>query len=183
MYDSDKKLISFVVSTETEKNLLINEQEYYKEKLKKYGFQNIDIEIIISDDKRENLLKTVEEELYKQVQQEALIQNKPQSIAQHSPAKQTFKNKIDLSKPDYESILDLEEDAVNVTVHGKIIEKNIRKSKTQRNIYNLIISDGSSSIRCVYFQRGNEISLFDEINSENKSFFLENMDQKISEND
>lgn len=183
LYDSDKKLISFVVSTETEKNLLINEQEYYKEKLKKYGFQNINIEIIISEDKKEDLLKTVEEQLYKQVQQEALIQNKSQSTAQPLWSKPTFKNKIDLLKPDYESILDLEEDAVNVTVHGKIIEKNIRRSKSQRNIYNLIITDGTSSIKCIYFQRGTEISLFDEINSENKSFFLENIDQKISEND
>ncbi|AGR41424.1 PolC-type DNA polymerase III [Spiroplasma taiwanense] len=172
-YFEDYRIIFFNVSNEIEKNLLEEHREYYKNKLMKYGFRNIDLDIKILEKNKKNVLENVHSDYVKSVElnTKSEIQKSENTIIDKKVAsfRQKFvSNEEILNNPTYSKLVDLEENAQNITIHGEVISKSIRKSKAGRNIYNLSITDGSSSVTCIFFQKNNDPTFFDELTEETK---------------
>ncbi|QBQ07907.1 DNA polymerase III subunit alpha (PolC) [Spiroplasma gladiatoris] len=170
-YFKEYKLVKFLAENQTQRDLLIEHKEYYKNKLIKYGFKNIDLEVEAINDLNINTIEEVKK-VYEQASKVVYDIEPKKEVSQN-----TFKNKFRSKKsihetPSYERIVDLEENAKNVTVHGEVISKNFRVSRANRNIYTLIVSDGTSSITCTYFCKNNNPTLFDEITEENKNILV-----------
>nr|WP_237243881.1 exonuclease domain-containing protein [Spiroplasma clarkii] len=184
LYDCEEKQVSFVTETETEKNLLLQHLQYYQAKLSKYGFEGVRVRVAVSENKSDEILNAVNEKFVQQAQQIVQTQQpvSTQTNTTNKP-KQIFKAKVDLGKPDYVCLHDLEEDAMNVTVHGQIISLVIKKSKADRKIYTVGIADKTSAVKAVYFQRGAEITLFDEVDHETEQFFATSGNDKLKTGD
>ncbi|AOG60631.1 DNA polymerase III subunit alpha (PolC) [Spiroplasma helicoides] len=174
-YFSDYNLVKFITGNDMQKDLLEKHKNYYKNKLIKYGFKSIDLEIEVTDDINEDVLKDVN----KMFEEASKIKFVPVQETKPIFEKPKYKsNKDILDNPSYEKIIDLEENAKNVTIHGKVISKNIRVSKAGRNIYSIAINDGSSSVQCTYFGKNDAPTFFDEVTEENKEKF-EGYENKI----
>ncbi|AUB31841.1 PolC-type DNA polymerase III [Spiroplasma floricola] len=169
-YFNEHRIVIFNVSNETEKILLEEHKDYYKNKLLKYGFKDIDLEIKVKKNSQTDVLEPIREKYEKASK---IIPNQQNEMSDSKPNYSLSKTKYRsneeiLNKPTYEKIVDLEEDAQNVTIQGEVISKNTRKSKAGRNIYNIAITDGTSSVMCIFFQRNNDPTFFDEITEETK---------------
>ncbi|WP_339030464.1 PolC-type DNA polymerase III [Spiroplasma endosymbiont of Cantharis nigra] len=184
-YIEEHRMVFFNVSNETEKSLLEEHKQYYKNKLLKYGFRDIDLEIRVKENLENDVLESIREKYQKAAEYIPDTQKsnfETQSLS--SSVKYKYKSNNDiLNTPTYESIIDLEEDAQNVTIHGEVISKNIRKSKAGRNVYNIAITDGTSSVMCIFFQRNNDPTFFDEITEETKSSLMGFENQIINKGD
>ncbi|AHI53084.1 PolC-type DNA polymerase III [Spiroplasma culicicola] len=171
-YFENYRLVRFFVDNELQKNLLEEHREYYKNKLFKYGFKNIDLEIKVNKDAENNSLEQVQE-MYanasKKVAQTQVVEKLQATSKPNNNFKAKYRSNNEvLATPTYDKLEDLEENAQNVTIHGQVFLKEVRVSKAGRYIYNLAITDGQSSVMCVFFQRNNDATLFDEITEENK---------------
>ncbi|AKU79512.1 PolC-type DNA polymerase III [Spiroplasma turonicum] len=172
--------VIFIVSCSVEKELILEHIDYYKNKLIKYGFSSLNLEIKVL----ENHVEILEE-----------INNEYESIVVNNENKKTntnikpqvktkFKsNNLVLDKPDYKTLLDLEENSQNITIHGQVISKDVRKSKANRNIYNISITDKTSSINCIFFQKNDEPTYFDNLNESNQKYLEDYKEELINVND
>ncbi|AHB36552.1 PolC-type DNA polymerase III [Spiroplasma apis] len=180
-YNVDNRTVIFYAENELEKNLLDMHSDYYKNKLIKYGFTNINLSVIVKNDLESNALNDVKK-MYEDASfyNENHLRQNTTVVAKKPKYKST---KVLLETPTYESIADLEENAQNVTIHGQLISKSARVSKTGRKIYHLPITDGKSSVLCVFFQSDSNPTYFDECTDDNKSFFAGYEDQIINKDD
>ncbi|QEH62063.1 DNA polymerase III subunit alpha [Spiroplasma chinense] len=186
-YFPEYRLVKFLVENETQKNLLEEHRQYYKEKLYKYGFRDLDLDIEVSSERNSDSLNQVQE-MYSKASLIKPSAEKPNQEKSANKEVKTFKTKYRsnqeiLLTPTYEKLEDLEENAQNVTIHGQVISKQSRVSKSGRNIYNIAITDATSSVMCVYFQRNTEPTFFDEITEENKEKLSGFEEQIIRKND
>lgn len=183
LYDEAKKEVSFVTESLTEKNLLLQHTQYYQAKLTKYGFEDIVIKIKINENRNDDSLLKANQNLAELSQRVVVSTSQDTKPSTLTPQKVNYKTKLDLGKPDYAKLADLEENAMNVTVHGQVISVDIKNSKAARKIYSLGITDSTSSVKAIYFQRGTEVTLFDDITHETKDFFDNPNNQKVEVGD
>ncbi|WP_338984554.1 PolC-type DNA polymerase III [Spiroplasma endosymbiont of Diplazon laetatorius] len=184
-YFNDHRMVFFNVSNETEKILLEEHKEYYKNKLLKYGFRDVDLEIRVKENLDTDVLEVIREKYEKASQVVNTIQKETYEAKSNltSPKPKYRSNDDILNNATYDKIVDLEEDAQNVTIQGEVISKQIRQSKAGRNIYNIAITDGTSSVMCIFFQRNNDPTFFDEITEETKESFVGFENQIIRKGD
>ncbi|AKX33936.1 DNA polymerase III subunit alpha (PolC) [Spiroplasma litorale] len=178
-YIENENKIVFNVSSFMEKEVILKHIDYYDLKLKKYGFNNLAFDIKVFNNHFEILEKIKDE-----YSDENVINNKiftKQTKKTFTPKYKTNSSILDSSS--YKCLNDLEENAQNVTIHGKVISKEIRKSKSNRNIYSLSITDKTSSINCVFFQKNEEPTFFDSLNENTKKFLDNFKDDLIEVND
>ncbi|QGS52113.1 PolC-type DNA polymerase III [Spiroplasma tabanidicola] len=166
-YFSKYRLVKFFAENETQKVLLLDHKEYYKNKLCKYGFSNIDLEIEIKQEDNQKVLEEVQQ-MYQQASKTVFNNDEVKKETKSSTRPKFVNKKTLLDNPTYEKLIDLEENAKNVTIHGEVITKSSRLSRANRTIYSLTISDKTSSVTCTYFAKNNNATLLDEITEENK---------------
>ncbi|ASP28040.1 DNA polymerase III subunit alpha (PolC) [Spiroplasma corruscae] len=179
-YDENTKKVVFLVSSSVEKEMISNHIDYYSSKLNKYGFESLSFKIIVKEN-HDNIISMINDE-YDKVK--ATNVTKPIETSQQKIVKPRYKsNNALLDNPDYKTLLDLEENAQNVTIHGQVIAKETRKSKSNRNFYNISITDKTSSIVCIYFPKNDDPTFFDDLNDNNNKYLEQYKDELIGVND
>ncbi|WP_027875328.1 PolC-type DNA polymerase III [Mesoplasma chauliocola] len=170
-FDTDENLIKFVVDSKELKNQLVKELEYCLAKLNQFGFKELNY-IIDVEDKTEEYIKQsliIEQQTKEQYKQFAPEQNdKSQGMFISKQNSQKWNTSLD--KPSYASFEDIEEDAQNIVLHGKVLSIEIRDSKANnRKIYSIGLTDNNSSIKCIYFGREDERTIMDPLTEEELS--------------
>ncbi|WP_026389527.1 PolC-type DNA polymerase III [[Acholeplasma] multilocale] len=172
-FDIDENKIIFDVDSETQKEELQRELDYSDAKLKQYGFKGLKFEIKvtpISDEYWAAKEKAYLEAAAAKKAEAAAMQNQfggQDSKPTYQSNGSTFKRfAVKLDTPTYESILDLDDDAQNVVVHGMVLTKDVKTSKAGRKIYSLGITDHKSSIKAIYFAKDENSCLFDDLTEE-----------------
>jgi DNA polymerase-3 subunit alpha (Gram-positive type) len=175
VYDENKKHITFLVASELERKLLNKHVSYYVRKLNKYGIKNISADVAI-DEVKTKILKEETSKIIAQARknEEVRIASiRKTEVQQATIEKQNAVNKNkkfvaksfsqQLSEPTYSSLDELEENAQNVVLHGKVIKKQTRISKAGRKIYDIAITDSSSSVPCLMFSKSDDWNPFDDL--------------------
>lgn len=165
-FDQQSNLLKLTVNSNSEKIELTQEMKYLIAKLKQYGFANIKAEILI--DQEANNLIDQQEEKYKKMalesQKQNISTNNKNDLRQNNYRREYGAIKWD--EPSYNSLLDLEDNAQNIIIHGCILNLTIRNSKTGRKIYSLVVTDFDSSIKVVYFGKNEGTCLLDPLNED-----------------
>lgn len=170
-FDTDENMIKFVVDSNELKNQLVCEMDYCLAKLTQFGFKELNYNIQVEDRTEEYVkqflvLEQQRKEQYKQFAPEQT--DKPQGIFVSKQPSQKWNQSLD--KPSYQSFEDIEEDAQNIVLHGKVMSIEIRDSKANnRKIYSIGLTDNNSSIKCIYFGKENERTILDPLTEEELS--------------
>ncbi|WP_028124209.1 PolC-type DNA polymerase III [Mesoplasma melaleucae] len=167
-FDTDENLIKFIVDSNELKNQLTCEMDYCLAKLTQFGFKELNYDIQVDDRTKEYVKQSLiieqqTKEQYKQFAPEHT--DKSQGIFISKQNSQKWNQSLD--KPSYESFEDIEEDAQNIVLHGKVMSIEIRDSKaTNRKIYSIGLTDNKSSIKCIYFGKEDERTIMDPLTEE-----------------
>ncbi|ATZ16500.1 DNA polymerase-3 subunit alpha (Gram-positive type) [Entomoplasma freundtii] len=160
-FNHENQELTFFFHDKKEEKNLASELTYLENKLHQIGLNQLQVKSSLREapDPLEDIEKNYQATslTMNQVSQTNLITPEGQS------SKPIFKKRIVSNDwtQSYESLLDLEENAQNVVIHGEVSKLEIRKSKTGRQIYSLIITDYKSSIKATYFGRDQETCAFD----------------------
>ncbi|AVN62325.1 PolC-type DNA polymerase III [Mesoplasma coleopterae] len=167
-YDADENIIKFIVDSNELKNQLSIEMNYCLAKLTQFGFKDLNYEIEVEDKTEEYIKQSliIEQQTKEQYKQFAPEQTeKSQSIIVSRQNSQKWNQSLD--KPSYETFEDIEEDAQNIVLHGKVMSIEIRDSKANnRKIYSIGLTDNNSSIKCIYFGKEDERTIMDPLTEE-----------------
>ncbi|WP_339023164.1 PolC-type DNA polymerase III [Spiroplasma endosymbiont of Crioceris asparagi] len=128
------------------------ERQYLQERIIKYGFSDIELKIKMQENG-----STVKERV---AENKKLVEQRTTRPKVDKYQKENFNYK--LGKPTYNNLEKLEEGARNVVVHGRLFKKEMKVSKSGRNLYLFSINDETSAIKCVHFPRTNAPTAFDE---------------------
>lgn len=165
----DNKL-TIEVANLAEKMKLNTISDKLKEKLKKYGFGNIDIEIIINTDLNNDIIKQIEKELTKKVKIQEQKKEEPKEEEKKKFIPKDYKRPpliIEKDNPNVVMGRTIEDKPIrmdqiaseqnNVTIEGYIYtDPEIRETKTDLKIITLKITDKTDSIYAKIFVNNEE---------------------------
>ncbi|EOA07368.1 DNA polymerase III alpha chain [Mycoplasma yeatsii 13926] len=171
-YDQTNNLMTFTTTSNESKSFIYPELKYCVSKLHQFGIKDIDFEIKVKEISLDILEEQALQELEKIKNQEVdQTQKTNKTSSKTSVVKKTsynsnYKYKQSFDKPSYDSLLDLEPNAQNIIIHGMVMNKEFKVSKTGRKIFYIDITDNKSSIRCVYFSKSEQACEFDDLTEE-----------------
>ncbi|KAF0850244.1 MAG: PolC-type DNA polymerase III [Spiroplasma poulsonii] len=157
-------ILKIIVHSDSEKKLVSEHYHYYENKLCRYGFNNLRLDLIV-DLQENNILELNEQELIKyqenQQKNESLTLKPAISTKQLRNGTSNYvKGKI--GQVSYERITDIDQDAPNITIYGKIVNKDRQFISTKKFIYTITVTDYSDTIAGKFFTRTEQADDFFE---------------------
>ncbi|MBY7704837.1 hypothetical protein JIY74_32200 [Vibrio harveyi] len=166
-YDETNNLMTFTTTSNESKSFIYPELKYCVSKLQQFGIKEIDFEIQVKEISLEILEKKDLQELEKIKNEETQTKPTNNTHTVKKPIRSSnYKYKQSFGKPSYDSLLDLEPNAQNIIIHGMVMDKEFKTSKTGRKIFYIDLTDNKSSIRCVYFSKNEQACEFDDLTEE-----------------
>jgi len=163
-FDLATKTFTFKAFSLSQKEDMLKDFGYYQAKFNQYGIENLSVQINVEEvDYQE--INQQQNQKYRDLIESVQTQNQKTSSTMPRANRTGFYNQS-FDKPTYEHLKDVEDNAQNVIIHAMVINKVIRNSKTGRKIYDLTITDNTSSFKAVYFAKDNTSTIFDELTSE-----------------
>lgn len=148
-------ILKITVHSESEQKLVGEHCNYYQKKLRRYGFSDLQLALVI-DLLENNILEINEQELIKYqetAQKTEQLISKPTNgtnpVRRELNSYQRAKN----GEASYERLIDIDQDASNVTIYGKILSKERQLISTKKFIYVITITDYSDTIGAKFFTR------------------------------
>lgn len=141
------------VTNESQLALIKMNLQYYQERLQKYGFTNLQLEIRLNLEDTDFILEkniAIEKEAIRK------FQEKEQQINKFGSKKAITTNSFNSKKRTSAvtmSLGDLEEAPGNVVVEGEIFRNECKLTKTKKWIYSLAITDYKHAITLKYFTK------------------------------
>lgn len=148
-------ILKITVHSESEQKLVGEHCNYYQQKLRRYGFNDLQLALVI-DLRENNILEINEQELIKYqaaVQSAIPVVSKPPMMANGMRKGTNNYSKGKNGKASYERLIDINQDAPNVTIYGKILNKERQLISTKKFIYTITITDYSDTIGAKFFSR------------------------------
>jgi len=148
-------ILKITVHSESEQKLVGEHCNYYQKKLRCYGFSDLQLALVI-DLRENNILEINEQELIKYqetAQKTEQLISKPTNginpVRRELNSYQRAKN----GEASYERLIDIDQDAPNVTIYGKILSKERQLISTKKFIYVITVTDYSDTIGAKFFTR------------------------------
>ncbi len=157
-------ILKITVHSDSEKKLVSEHCHYYENKLRRYWFHNLRLDLIV-DLQENNILEINEQELIKyqedQQKNESLML-KPAITTKQARNGTNNYVKGKMGQVSYERLADIDQDAPNVTIYGKIVNKDRQLISTKKFIYTITITDYSDTIAGKFFTRTEQADDFFE---------------------
>lgn len=158
-------ILKIIVYSESEQKLVSKHCKYYQKKLRQYGFNDLQLELIIYLQEN-NILKINEQELIKYQKtakkNEGFITKIPISNSNQIYKKTNNYNNKKQKNANYKQLIDIDKDISNIIIHGKIINKERQLISTKKYIYTITITDYSDTIKAKKFTSGEQPNVFFE---------------------
>lgn len=174
--DLDNSKIQLLVESLSQQKGVEKEVEYLSNKMKQYGFKHLVFEIKLNLPEIDAIAQrelnyqqmaaeqaTIKKEINHQINQQKTTYNPVQSNGAYR------RQAVKMDTPSYEKLIDIEEDAQNVVIHGMVMKLDSRMSKSGRQIYSMAVTDYTSSIKATYFGKNEGMCLLDQLTEDEKA--------------
>ncbi|WP_374697127.1 PolC-type DNA polymerase III [Spiroplasma endosymbiont of Polydrusus formosus] len=149
-------ILKITVHSESEQKLVGEHCNYYHQKLRRYGFNDLQLALVI-DLRENNILEINEQELikYQAAMQTAisLVSKQPVMVVNGMRKGTNNYSKGKIREANYERLIDINQDVSNIIIYGKILNKERKLISKKKFIYTITITDYSDTIGAKIFSR------------------------------